>query len=92
MENRETFKSRTEEFHHHLSQAEQHARKAHDMLYSGGGPQRSLWYRMTLGRAQSILMSLWTQELRRKEVNEGDDGNDDDGERSEEVPHSHSPT
>lgn len=63
---KEPFKSRTDEFQFNLVRAEQHARQAHDMLYSGAGPQRSLWVRMALGRAQSILMSLWTQEIRRK--------------------------
>jgi hypothetical protein len=57
-----------DEYHFNLEQAEQHARKAHDLLYyaSDGFVRRSLWVRMALGRAQSILMSLWTQELRRK--------------------------
>lgn len=63
---KEGFRSKTDEYHFHLVRAEQHARQAHDMLYAGAGPQRSLWIRMMLGRAQSILMSLWTQELRRK--------------------------
>lgn len=63
---KEGFKSKTDEYHFNLVRAEQHARHAHDMLYAGAGPQRSMWVRMMLGRAQSILMSLWTQELRRK--------------------------
>lgn len=63
---KEPFKNKTDEFHFHLVRAEQHARQAHDMLYAGAGPQRSMWIRMMLGRAQSILMSLRTQELRRK--------------------------
>lgn len=62
------FKNAAEELTYHLSQAEQHARKAHDMMYSGSnGLKRSLWFKTVLGRAQSILMSLHVQELSRKE-------------------------
>lgn len=63
---REDFKSQTDELHFNLVRAEQHARQAHDMLYSGAGPKRSLWFRMALGRAQNILMSLYKQELSRR--------------------------
>lgn len=63
----EKFKSRTDEFHFNLVRAERHARQAHDMLYSGSGPTRGFWVRSALGRAQSILMSLWVKELRKKE-------------------------
>lgn len=62
------FKSAAEELTYHINEAEQHARKAHDMLYSGSnGLKRSLWFKTVLGRAQSILMSLHVQELNRKE-------------------------
>jgi hypothetical protein len=61
---REEFKDLTEELHYNLVRAEQHARQAHDMLYKKG-PDRSIWFRMALGRAQSILMSLYVQERRR---------------------------
>lgn len=64
------FKSFTDELNYNLVRAEQHARKAHDMLYARPGSTRSLWFRMALGRAQSILMSLTMQELRRKEKDE----------------------
>lgn len=61
-----TFASPTDELHFNMVRAEQHARQAHDMLYLAKGPKRSIWFKMTLGRAQSILMSLWVQELRRR--------------------------
>lgn len=54
-------------FEHHLMQAEQHAKDALDMCYADG-VKRSLWYRMTLGRAQSILMSLLVRELGKEGV------------------------
>lgn len=59
-------KDTTELFRFHVVRAENHARWAFDLLYDKEGPARSLWVRMALGRAQSILMSLWKQELRRK--------------------------
>lgn len=62
------FKSFTDELHYNLVRAEQHARQAHDMLYTRPGPTRSLWFKMTLGRAQSILMRLAQMELGRKET------------------------
>lgn len=40
--------------------------RALNALYDEYGPNRSLWYRMLLGRAQSILISLHQQELKRK--------------------------
>lgn len=60
------FKNKTDELHFNLVRAEQHARQALDVLYSEAGPKRSLWFRMVLGRAQSILMSLYKQELGRR--------------------------
>lgn len=63
---KEPFKDSTDEYQFNLVRAEQHSRQAHDLLYARGGPKRSLWVRMVLGRAQSILMSLWMQELRRR--------------------------
>lgn len=62
----EGFKSFEDELRFNLVRAEQHARQAHDLCYKQPTPRRSLWFRMALGRAQSILMSLYTQELRRK--------------------------
>lgn len=51
----------------HLMEAEQNAQEALNMLYDPKNDiQRSLWYRMTLGRAQSILMSLLVRELGKK--------------------------
>lgn len=48
-----------------LVRAELHARQAHDLLYERKGPKRSIWFKMAVGRAQSILMSLYVQERRR---------------------------
>lgn len=61
-----TFKNPTDELHFNLVRAEQHARQAHDMLYLQAGPKRSVWFKMALGRAQSILMSLYVRELGRR--------------------------
>lgn len=58
------FKDPTDELHYNLVRAEQHARQAHDLLYLENGPKRSVWYKTSLGRAQSILMTLWKRELR----------------------------
>jgi hypothetical protein len=58
-----------EELTFNLARAEIHARKALDLLYKrgkAGDLMRSLWYRIALGRAQSILMSLYKQELGRR--------------------------
>jgi hypothetical protein len=60
------FKDSTDEYQFNLVRAELHTRQAHDVLYRSDAPKRSLWIKMTVGRAQSILMSLWTQELRRR--------------------------
>lgn len=46
-----------------LVRAQQHAQQALDLSYGDGRSKRSLWYRMCLGRAQSILMSLTVREL-----------------------------
>lgn len=54
-----------EELRLNLASAEKHTQRALDLLYEQKGPKRSFWYRATLGRAQSILMSLYMQELRR---------------------------
>lgn len=54
-----------EELVYHLTSAQQHAQEALNALYDrSSGVKRSLWYRMVLGRAQSILMSLLVRELR----------------------------
>lgn len=60
------FKSSSEELQFNLLRAEQYARQAHDLLYTTG-LMRSVWFKMALGRAQSIIMSLYNQEMRRKE-------------------------
>lgn len=61
------FRDTTDELHYNLIRAEQHARQAHDILYKKDAPKRSLWFRLALGRAQSILMSLYGMEMRRKD-------------------------
>lgn len=63
------FADTEDEFRFHLVRAEHHAQKALDLLYKSPGPKRSLWYRMLLGRAQSILIGLYVQEEGRR--NEG---------------------
>jgi hypothetical protein len=59
------FKNTTDELHFHLVRAEYHAQRAYELLFKPEGPKRSLWFRMLVGRAQSILMSCWTTELRK---------------------------
>lgn len=54
-----------DELHYNLVRAERHAQQALDLLYKQDGPKRSIWFKMAVGRAQSILMSLYMQELRR---------------------------
>lgn len=58
------FKDPTEELHFHLVRAENHAQRALDLLYKPGGPKRSIWFRMAIGRAQNILMSAYVRDLR----------------------------
>lgn len=60
------FENSTDELHYHLARAEHHARAAHDLLFKPEGPKRSMWFRMLTGRAQSILIGLYVQELSRK--------------------------
>lgn len=59
------------EFRIHLEKAHTHAQRALDMLYQGDGPRRGFFYRVALGRAQSILIGLSVQENQRKK-NDGD--------------------
>lgn len=63
---RATFKDAEDELHYNLIRAEQHARQAHDLLYRSSDLKRSVWFKMAVGRAQSILMSLYQQELGRR--------------------------
>lgn len=49
-----------------LGRAHVDAQRALDMLYEPGGIKRSLWHRMLLGRAQSILIGLYVQEVGRR--------------------------
>lgn len=55
-----------EKYIEHLGNAHSEAQKALDVLYTRGGPKRSLLCRMLLGRAQSILIGLYVQELGRR--------------------------
>jgi hypothetical protein len=55
-----------DEYLSNLDQAHISAQKALNTLYEKGGPQRSLFVRMLLGRAQSILIGLYVQELGRQ--------------------------
>ena len=57
---------RYEEFLENLNAAHICAQKALDALYKENGPKRSLWFRLALGRAQSILISLYQKELQRR--------------------------
>lgn len=50
-----------------LEIAHTHALRALDALYRASGPKRSTLYRMSLGRAQSILIGLYKQELQRRD-------------------------
>lgn len=57
-----------QDFLDNLNAAHTCSQKALDALYDPqSGVKRSLWYRMLLGRAQSILIGLYSQELKRQE-------------------------
>lgn len=55
-----------DEFVQDLELAHTHALRALEALYSPSGPKRSILYRMALGRAQSLLIGLYAQELQRR--------------------------
>lgn len=55
------------EFYEDLEAAQTCAQRAVNALSAPDGPKRSFLYRVLLGRANSILMSLVAQEARRKE-------------------------
>jgi hypothetical protein len=55
------------EFYEDLEAAQRCSQRALNALYVEHGPKRSLWFRMALGRAQSILIRLYKMELKRKE-------------------------
>lgn len=59
-----TFKNPTDELHFHLVRGERHSQSALDLLYRPGEPKRSVWFRMAVGRAQSILMSAYVRDLK----------------------------
>lgn len=50
----------------HLARAERNAKEALNLCYAADNTRRSIWYRMALGRAQSILISLLVRELGRE--------------------------
>jgi hypothetical protein len=63
----EHFATFDDELRYNIGRAEWYARQAHDLCYKRGRDRpRGFWFRAALGRAQSILMSLYTKELRRK--------------------------
>lgn len=49
-----------------LDLAHTHAQRALEALYSRSGPKRSYLYRIALGRAQSLLIGLYVQEIQRR--------------------------
>lgn len=59
-----------EEYIANLQLAHISAQKALNKLYERNGPKRSLLCRMLLGRAQSILVGLYVQELGREKDKE----------------------
>jgi len=58
--------SEEEVFIRDLDLAHIHAQRALDALYRPSGPKRSILYRIALGRAQSLLIGLYVQELQRR--------------------------
>lgn len=61
------FEDTTDELRFCLRVAERHAQRAYELLFRRDAPKRSMWFRMLTGRAQSILMSLYVQEVNRKQ-------------------------
>lgn len=57
-----------EKFMENLNLAHIYAERALDALYEPGGPKRSIWYRMAIGRAQNTLIGLYVRELARNSV------------------------
>jgi hypothetical protein len=55
-----------QEFYEDLEAAQTCSQRALNALYAPEGPNRGFWYRLLLGRAQSILTSLAAQEAERK--------------------------
>lgn len=59
------FEDPTSELHYHLNRAERHAQTALNVCYRLENPaKRSFWFRAALGRAQSILMSIYVRDLK----------------------------
>lgn len=54
------------EYMQDLEIAQRHAQRALDALYRPSGPKRSILYRIALGRAQSLLIGLYVQEIQRR--------------------------
>lgn len=57
-----------EEYVDHLNDAHIAAQKAYNLLYERGGPKRNFWVRWILGHAQSLLIGLYIDELKRKDT------------------------
>ena len=55
-----------EDYLQDLETAHTCAQRALDALYRPSGPKRSILYRIALGRAQSLLIGLYVQELQRR--------------------------
>lgn len=56
------------EFDEDLQAAFACSERAFNALHAEHGPKRSLWFRLLLGRARSILRSLAEQEIREREA------------------------
>lgn len=54
------------EFMHDLKDAHEASQRALNALYGPERVERSIWYRLRLGRAQNALISLYVRDLSRK--------------------------
>lgn len=61
-----SFLNPTDELHYNLVRAERHAQQAFDLLHREDAPKRSIWFRMAVGRAQSILMTAYVRDIKRR--------------------------
>lgn len=57
-----------DEYMNNLNDAHVAAQRALNTLYEKEGPKRSFWTRWILGHAQSLLISLYVRELKRKDA------------------------
>lgn len=65
-EPKRTTEQQVDLFVDHLIVAHDHAQKMLDLLYGPDKVKRSLWYRLRLSRAQSILIHYMVKELERE--------------------------